>query len=289
MSVSVQLGRLDAVRGFDHIAAGQSLALHLAKSGYTVFPLVPLPAPDSPPASSALSSLLLTWSGMQKRLRARYPSHPGTVVPVITDPETFTLHTDDSWTQHPQKSKGRFAHAGETVRAYCKDNGLSLTAVVCTPRTPKRHKTITSPGGTIHIIPPSPPSYPDRLPIVPDFSPDPRASRALSTFVQPRLPTSALAVTDEQTLLSLYRTNVMDPLSVIRELSDLLAVSRGRVVFVNGPLDTGSQSTVDGDEPLEGLPGATRMVGAARAEAARLLRDELGSIGIDVCEVVVGE
>lgn len=31
------------------------------------------------------------------------------------------------------------------------------------------------------------------------------------------------------------------------------------------------------------------MVGAARAEAARLLRDELGGIGIDVCEVVVGE
>lgn len=81
----------------------------------------------------------------------------------------------------------------------------------------------------------------------------------------------------------------MDPLSVIRELSDLLAVSRGRVVFVNGPLDTGSQSNSDADEPLEGLPGATRMVGAARAEAARLLRDELGDIGIDVCEVVVGE
>jgi hypothetical protein len=31
------------------------------------------------------------------------------------------------------------------------------------------------------------------------------------------------------------------------------------------------------------------MVGAARAEAARLLRDELGDIGIDVCEVVVGQ
>lgn len=274
----------------DILAAGQSLALHLARSGYTVFPLVPLPAPDSPPAASALSSLLLTWSGIQKRLRARHPSHPGTVVPVLTDPETFTLHTDESWTQHhPHKVKNRFAHAGETVRAYCKDNGLSLTAVVCTPRTPKRPKTVTSPGGTIRIIPPSPPSYPDILPIIPDLSPyaDSPTSHELSTFNQPRLPTSALALTDEQTLLSLYRTNVMDPLSVIRELSDLLAVSRGRVVFINGPLDIGSQN--DGDEPLEGLPGATRMVGAARAEAARLLRDELGGIGIDVCEVVVGK
>lgn len=217
------------------------------------------------------------------------PAHPGTVVPVITDPETFTLRPDDSWTHMPRKNMGRFAHAGETVRAYCRDNGLSLTAVVCASRTPKRPKAITSPGGTIRIIPPSPPSYPDTLPIVPDFSPDPRLSRALSTIVQPRLPSSALALSDEQTLISLYRTNVMDPLSVIRELSDLLAVSRGRVVFVNGSVESGLQSSNGDEEPLEGLPGASRMVGAARAEAARLLRDELSDIGIDVCEVVVGK
>lgn len=268
----------------DQTATGQSLTLHLAKSGYTVFPLVPLPAPDSPPATSALPTLLLIWSGMQKRLRARFPSHPGAVVPVITDPETFTIQMDESWTQVPRKPKGRFAHAGETIRAYCNDNGLSLTAIVCASRTPKRPKTVTSPGGTIRIIPPSPPTYPDTLPIVPDFGPDPHISQAM--VVQPRLPSSALAVTDEQTLMSLYRTNVMDPLSVIRELSDLLAVSRGRVVFVN---NTSSTDSDDDEEPLEGLAGATRMVGAARAEAARLLRDELSDIGIDVCEVVVGE
>ena len=80
----------------------------------------------------------------------------------------------------------------------------------------------------------------------------------------------------------------MDPLSVIRELSDLLAVSRGRVVFVNG--GSGSDEVPGEDEEaIQGLPGAMRMIGAARAEAAKLLREELGDVGIDVCEVVVGE
>jgi hypothetical protein len=80
----------------------------------------------------------------------------------------------------------------------------------------------------------------------------------------------------------------MDPLSVIRELSDLLAVSRGRVVFVNG--GSGSDEVPGEDEEaIQGLPGAMRMIGAARAEAAKLLREELGDVGIDVCQVVVGE
>jgi len=264
------------------------LTLHLARSGYTVFPLVPLPAPDSPPTTSALPTLLLTWSGIQKRLKARWPSHPGAVVPVITDPETFTLHTHHSWTRGKRNEpQNRFAHAGETVRAYCLDNGLSLTAVVCASRTPKRPKTITSPGGTIRIIPPSPPSYPDTLPIIPDFSP-PSPTSALGLTLPPRLPPASLALSDDQTLLSLYRTNVMDPLSVIRELSDLLAVSRGRVVFVNGGSEAGVECGEDG-EVIQGLPGAMRMIGAARAEAAKLLREELGEVGIDVCEVVVGQ
>lgn len=80
----------------------------------------------------------------------------------------------------------------------------------------------------------------------------------------------------------------MDPLSVIRELSDLLAVSRGRVVFVNGGAGVDAEPE-DEHEVIEGLPGAMQMIGAARAEAAKLLRAELGDVGIDVCEVVVGE
>jgi len=80
----------------------------------------------------------------------------------------------------------------------------------------------------------------------------------------------------------------MDPLSVIRELSDLLAVSRGRVVFVNGGSESDDPLRED-EEAIQGLPGAMRMIGAARSEAAKLLREELGEVGIDVCEVVVGE
>lgn len=284
------LGQLHA----DHqnTATGQSLTLYLAKSGYTVFPLVPLPSSHSPPTSIALSSLLLTWSGIQKRLRARHPSHPGAVVPVITDPENST---DYKWspTKADLKGKGRFAHAGETVRAYCKENGLELVAIVCAARSPHR------PSASRDDSPRSPQSKTKWDMITGTTTPRsqypaslPSAIRSLSippslTISIPRsIHHSSLAMTDEQTLISLYRTNVLDPLSVIRELSDLLSTcaGRGRVVFVNGG------KGVEVDEEEGGLlPGATRMVGAARSEAARLLRGELGGVGIDVCEVVVGQ
>jgi len=57
---------------------------------------------------------------------------------------------------------------------------------------------------------------------------------------------------------------------------------------VNG--GSGSDEVLGEDEEaIQGLPGAMRMIGAARAEAAKLLREELADVGIDVCEVVVGE
>ena len=80
---------------------------------------------------------------------------------------------------------------------------------------------------------------------------------------------------------------MLDPLSVIRELSDLLSAGRGRgrVVFVNN-----GGKTVEVDQVVDGVvPGATQMVAAARGATAKLLRKELGGVGIDVCEVVVGE
>lgn len=270
-------------------ATGQSLTLHLARSGYTVFPLLPLPSQSSPPASSALSSLLLTWSGIQKRLKARHPHHSGTVVPVITDPETFLAAAGEEWSQSHidnLKQRGRFSHAAETVRLYCRDNNLALVAVVCASRNAKKVRPFTSPEGTVRVIPPSPspPTFPDDLPVV-------LRTPSLQLALPSRLPSSALAVTDEQTLLSLYRTNVVDPLSVIKELSDLLAVGNGRVVFVNGGQGNGAGGVEEeaGEDAMMGMPGAMRMIGAARAEAARLLRAELGGLGIDVCEVVVGE
>ncbi|CAD6588859.1 MAG: hypothetical protein TREMPRED_005186 [Tremellales sp. Tagirdzhanova-0007] len=264
-------------------ATGQSLTLHLARSGYTVFPLVPLPSPNSPPTSAALSSLLLTWSGVQKRLRARFPSHSGAVVPVITDPESST---DDPWTSTKAdlKGRGRFAHAGETVRAYCRENRLELVAIVCAarglrpgsssnPGSPRSNYKLAMISDTL--------SPPTQFPMSLVSSPP-----AMTISIPRPLHHSALAMTDEQTLISLYWTNVLDPLSVIRELSDLLSAGRGRgrVVFVNN-----GGKTVEVDQVVDGVvPGATQMVAAARGATAKLLRKELGGVGIDVCEVVVG-
>ncbi|KAK8861659.1 hypothetical protein IAR55_002482 [Kwoniella newhampshirensis] len=311
-------------------ATGQSLTLHLAKSGYTVFPLVPLPSPTSPPTSAALSHLLLTWSGIQKRLRARHLNHPGAVVPVIVDPENVA---EESWQNQRAETReggkkpagidgpphigGRFGHAGETVRAYCKENRLALVAIVCASRKPRVQGSLAgsrtpnpasmtfdsndisrskSDAGTTHDANTTRKRVSKSSKSAP---PDNSASTTLSLTspLSPRyLPASALTMTDEQTLLSLYRTNVLDPLSVIRELSDLLAETikspkgrgRGRVVFVNGGSGVGITELEDDQSELEGVKGAIKMIGAARSETARLLREELDDVGIDVCEVVVG-
>ncbi|ORY29787.1 hypothetical protein BCR39DRAFT_531021 [Naematelia encephala] len=273
-------GRGESVRGLAIVvvgaseATGQSLTLHLAKCGYIVFPLLPLPSPDSPPTSAAFSHLLLTWSGIQKRLRIRNPRHPGAVVPIITDPESSGFIT-------PSKAKGRFQHAGETVRIYCRDNGLELVAVVCASQGPRKSED----GGDEEIEPPSTP--PTQLPISPSPSP---TSRGLVPLPAPRhVSLGGIAKADETTLLNLYRTNILDPLSITHELSDLLAATSttgrgsGRVVLVNGGSNTVLSTVTDDDES-----GVMQIVGAARGEMTKLLRKELARAGIDVCEVVVG-
>lgn len=106
----------------------------------------------------------------------------------------------------------------------------------------------------------------------------------------PGLSQSALTRTDEEALMSLYRTYILDPLCVVRALGDLLANprgdgrTRGRVLFLE------TSGTLDDLDPL-GPPGsgAAQMIAAARTEAARVLRSELSGAGIGVCEIVVGE
>ena len=260
----------------------------LAKSGYTVFPLVPLPSPSSPPTSAPLSSLLLRWSTIQKRIRARIPNHPGTVVPLITDP-------------HAEQGERRYAHTGETIRAYCQENGLVLTAVVCTASpAPTRTQALSK------VLQPEPvwgmvkkarflehvdsdtssPDTPD-----PDSSSPPMRPSVMPTDTTPPYSPEKLVTmsnrffrsADEQTLLELYRSTILEPLAVVKELSEQLAFSlqdgkgRGRVIFVNGHLGN------------EGVGFADKVIGAARSEAARLLREEMQYGGIDVCEVIVGE
>ena len=111
----------------------------------------------------------------------------------------------------------------------------------------------------------------------------------------PRPLGSGLSMIDESSLMSMYRANIVEPLAIIRELSDLLSTAsesgrcRGRVIFVNG--DQGLCVSDVEDSPGLGrrTDSAMRMIGAARSEAAKLLRAELGLSEIDVCEVVVGE
>lgn len=105
-------------------------------------------------------------------------------------------------------------------------------------------------------------------------------------------PPSGLIGVDESALLALYRSNILDPLAVIREFQYLLVVPsnpdgrRGRVVFVNSSPDATENP---GQEGSGGNDAANSVIGVARAETAKLLREELGEIGVDVCEVAVGE
>lgn len=268
-------------------ATGQSLTLRLAKSGYTVFPFVPVSAPGSTgaaPASSPFSALLLAWSGVQKRLQARDPDHTGAVVPLVIDDMGDAFLSANPYTTappSPPRRGGRFAHAGETVRAYCRENGLALVAIVCAappairPPSPRRNNNNNSNNGSG--------SSADTL--VPCLS-GPNHEVPLSG-----IPTSALARTDEEALIALYRANILDPLCVVRALGDLLVSprgdgrTRGRVLFVE---TNGTVEDLDPTAAFGPFTGAARMISAARAETARLLRAELGGAGIDVCEIVVG-
>lgn len=228
--------------------------------------------PIAPPLSAPLSTLLLAWSGVQKRLQARDPGHTGAVVPVVVDDsDDGFLSYPASAPPSPPKRGGRFAHAGETVRAYCRDNGLALVAIVC-----------AAPSGL--------PGRPPRSPDIPHTLAD-----TLPTDVAPiiDLPASSLVRADEEALVALYRAHVLDPLCVVRALGDLLAQPRGagsphgRVLFVE---TSGCVDELELRAPSFGAPaGAPQMIATARAETARILRSELASAGIDVCEIVVGK
>lgn len=240
-----------------------------------MFPL--MPATSSAPASSPLSTLLLAWSGIQKRIQARDPGHTGAVVPVIIDSsgDAFLSSHVQYYPSPPSPPKGsakagRFTHAGDTVRAYCHENDLALVAIVCAapstsrsaPRSPNSPQPLTPPGR-------------DNVPI-------------------PGVIAGSLAQADEESLIALYNAHILDPLNVVRALGDMLVSPRGtgrphgRVLFVEaaGTVEDADLACAFGAPP-DG--GAGRMIATARAEAASLLRSELSCAGIDVCEIVVGE
>jgi hypothetical protein len=177
---------------------------------------------------------------------------------------------------------------------------LTLVAIVCAARSPRKPVN--------HELPtpaPSPPRGRGRVKFVDQVAPSidhaapamPFSNSLSLALVPPRsLQPGSLTLADEGTLMSLYRGNIIEPLALIRELRDLLSSSseagqgRSRVIFVNG-----SEGAVMGvDEGINGgsrnkMEGASKIISSARAEAAKLLRAELGGVGIDVCEVMVGE
>nr|XP_019001786.1 uncharacterized protein I203_05493 [Kwoniella mangroviensis CBS 8507]OCF65247.1 hypothetical protein I203_05493 [Kwoniella mangroviensis CBS 8507] len=346
-------------------AAGQSLTLHLAKIGYTVFPLIPLPAPSSPPTSSALTHLLLTWSSVQKRLRARFPGHPGAVVPVMVDPEGISDHLSSSARGDLKRStnsikeemgEGRFSHAGETVRAYCKDNKLMLVSIICINRKSKvvfrsdqgnngfNLRSAGSTEGTREDL-----DHTNGSPVMMQrslsapstsnsasndaHSPPPKEderkdttsanSNTISTgtgtlinkrpsepIIPPSLPSTSLTMTDEHTMISLYRSNILDPLAIIKELSDLLSVpctqgySNGRIVFIDGEkanqgriIELNDYTYSDeavvgaqegGSEFHESRNKVVEFIYGVREKVVGIVREEMRGIGVNVCEVIVG-
>lgn len=184
----------------------------------------------------------------------------------------------------------RFAHAGETVRAYIRENELTLISIICVSHTPAAFAQSPSPAAA--------------------------ATRATTTTTD-LLPQDSLVNTPESTLNLVYRTNVLDPVSVVRELSDVLVSpppgfgfgrdgdrdggyvhrgrgkqSQGRVIFINpSPILPGSSPASHVQPPnltSTSLNSLTSLTTSLCTSTARILRDELSVLGVEVCEVVVG-
>lgn len=200
---------------------------------------------------------------------------------------------DMNWAEEKETKKercARFAHAGETVRAYIRENELTLISIICVSHTPAAFAQNPSPS-------PSPP--------------------LAATTTTDLLPQDSLVNTPESTLNLVYRTNVLDPVSVVRELSDVLVSpppgfgfgrdgdrdggyghrergkqSQGRVIFINpSPILPGSSPASHVQPPnltSTSLNSLNSLTTSLCTSTARILRDELSVLGVEVCEVVVG-
>jgi hypothetical protein len=153
-------------------------------------------------------------------------------------------------------------------------------------------------------IPPSPPSLPSVDRDMLESLTPPELERGDRHVQLPIMPISGrgLLSADESALLGLYRANVLDPLTAVRELRDMLidpgfgaggvANPRGkgrnpRLVFVNAQsLASGSDRGHDRGQGVDET--VLRVITAARSEVISLLRDDLAESGVEVCEVVAG-
>lgn len=249
------------------------------------------------------------------------------MVPIIVDPEGVSGEGEVGELADVEKDRkegeefecGRFAHAGETVRAYIRENELTLVSIICISPSP-----LPSPATPhLSLSPPSP------------LSTHPHPPSLTTAATDLLLPRDSLVNTPESTLHSIYRTNVLDPVSVVRELSDVLVSplgfgpeygargvtargvteywgrgrgkqSQGRVIFINPSpilspsLQAGSSAGGHVDSMnrhhhrllqttnLSSVNSVNSLTTSLRSATARILRDELSVLGVGVCEVVVG-
>lgn len=245
-----------------------------------MFPFIPQPSSSFPPASTALSSLLLAWSTLQKRLQARNPSHAGAVVPVILERQNLQDHA----VHNARSPVDRFEHANETIRAYCRDNNLQLSAILCIASS--LHVQINEPPampmtGGIHF------RFGDQAASLPSATMQPdQISTGWGVMKPPISQAQTSFGIDEDSLFGLYRANILDPLTAISGLSDLLrgegSESARRIVFINLSDHLSVQSTTSS------ASNAQTVVTAAQNAFVRALRGELSPVGVDVCQVMVG-
>ena len=213
---------------------------------------------------------------------------------MLTDPEPKDYATS---LKPALKVTGKLEHAGDTVRAYCRDNHLVLVGIICAPRTdvPKpgdRAASMSSTGtareGLGLDVDLGAPTQDTEEPIEEKDS-DPPTPTKSPRSISSNASVGSLIMAEDHTLFSLYKTNVVDPLTIIRDLGDLLGKTRrygrgnGKVIFINDASGAGLRTM--GSE----TQGQAMIVGAARRGVIRQLRSELRQRGlVDVCEVAAG-
>jgi len=268
------------------------VAIDLAKRGYTVFALIPIrtSAPSGP--TNSLSSLVYSWSRVQRRLREKWPCHPGVVLPVLIDPPLEPREA-----MFGPKSLDHLIHAGNTIRVYCHDHDLALVSVVVAASNLTAHEQMAGSS------PPSPP--PRYIPLGNRTYSIPRTSSSISYEDPWVIRTEGHGFFNhhyEDKFYSLGDSNVLVPRHMIRIVKDLLNRSKelghgtSRVVFLNGELGlgvvdtTGAMRTLGIGKRKEAVTWAARMMHYMHKSSLATIKDEeLNPSGIAASEIVSGE
>lgn len=270
---------------------GIKVSLDLAKRGYTVFSLIPIHASTSTAPSNSLSSLVYAWSRIHRKIREKWPDHPGVVVPVLIDPP---LEPHEA--MFGPKSLDHLIHAGNTIRAYCHDYNLALISAVVVASNLTANEQIAG------SQPPSPP--PRYVTLGSRTYSIPRTSSSISYENPWLVRTEGHGFFNhhyEDKFYSLGDSNVLVPRHMIRIVKDLLIRSTeqghgtSRVVYLNGELGlgvvdtTGAMRTLGLGRRREAVTWAARMMQHLHRSSLETIKaDELDPSGIAAAEIVAG-